>query len=70
MLYSKPPEKQFERHVAKPMGADKAGDIEYSGKEMGLFIFELAKGNPRNIEFLFSKPDQSIHEGIIRSTHG
>ena len=32
------------------MGANKAGEIEYSGKEIGTFVLELAKGNPRNIE--------------------
>ena len=69
ILHSKPPQNQFERHVAKPMGANKAGDIEYAGKEMGLFIFELAKGNPKNIEFLFSKSEQAIHEGNNMQIH-
>jgi predicted nucleotidyltransferase len=67
LLRSKPPATQFERHVAKPMGADKAGEVEYAGKEVGLFLQELAKGNPRNIEFLFAAPSRAINASPLWS---
>ena len=40
--------------MAAGFGADKRGEIEYSGKELGNFVVELAKGNPRNIELLYT----------------
>mmetsp|Transcript_46292 Transcript_46292/g.110158 ORF Transcript_46292/g.110158 Transcript_46292/m.110158 type:complete len:986 (-) Transcript_46292:161-3118(-) len=49
------PKRQFSRHVDKGFGADKRGEIEYSGEELGDFVAELARGNPRNVELLFSK---------------
>ena len=61
ILGSKKCSTTFERHVHKPMGADKAGEIEYGGKEICTFVLELAKGNPRNIEFLFVNPNKVIH---------
>mmetsp|Transcript_7894 Transcript_7894/g.18477 ORF Transcript_7894/g.18477 Transcript_7894/m.18477 type:complete len:970 (-) Transcript_7894:28-2937(-) len=49
------PQRQFSRHVNRGFGADKRGEVEYSGMELGDFVGELARGNPRNVELLFSK---------------
>jgi len=38
----------------KGFATDKKGVIEYSGRELGSFITLLAKGNPKNVELLFS----------------
>eukprot|EP00943_MAST-04B_sp_MAST-4B-sp1_P005150 g5150.t1 len=54
LLSSKQCSSTFERHIHKVK-------IEYSGKEIGTFVLELAKGNPRNIEFLFVDPVHVIH---------
>eukprot|EP00931_Biecheleriopsis_adriatica_P008374 TRINITY_DN109574_c0_g1_i1.p1 TRINITY_DN109574_c0_g1~~TRINITY_DN109574_c0_g1_i1.p1 ORF type:complete len:899 (-),score=158.64 TRINITY_DN109574_c0_g1_i1:147-2444(-) len=50
-----PPSTEFHFHVNAEFGSDKTGEIEYSGKELAAFIVELAKGNPRNIELLFTR---------------
>lgn len=55
-----PPSSGFQFHVNVGFGLDKAGEVEYSGKELGDFVVELAKGNPRNIELLFTeKPHET-----------
>ena len=56
------------RHVCAPGGfaADKAGEVEYAGKELALFLAELAKGNPKNVEPLFTRaPRRSVHESAV-----
>lgn len=50
-----PPATYFAHHVNAGFASDKRGEIEYSGKEMGSFLVELAKGNPRNVELLFTE---------------
>lgn len=50
-----PPRDEFSRHINRGFAADKSGDTEYSGQELGIFVGELAKGNPRNVELLFSE---------------
>ena len=46
--------------------ADKAGEVEYAGKELALFLAELAKGNPKNVEPLFTRaPRRSVHESAV-----
>jgi len=41
-------------HADMPFGSDKAGVVEMSARELGDFVVELFKGNPRNIELLFA----------------
>lgn len=54
------PASEFQHHVHGSFAADKTGEVEYSGKELGNFLVELSKGNPRNVELLFtSKPHTS-----------
>jgi len=50
-----PPAAEFHHHVEASFAADKRGEVEYSGKELGPFLLELAKGNPRNVELLFTE---------------
>jgi len=50
-----PPPTEFHRHSEASFASAKTGEVEYSGKELGSFLLELAKGNPRNIEFLFTE---------------
>mmetsp|Transcript_16797 Transcript_16797/g.47978 ORF Transcript_16797/g.47978 Transcript_16797/m.47978 type:complete len:638 (+) Transcript_16797:51-1964(+) len=55
-----PPPAQFEHHVHAAFASDKSGEIEYSGRELSFFLVELAKGNARNVELLFTdKPHLS-----------
>eukprot|EP00041_Stephanoeca_diplocostata_P038502 m.1521139 g.1521139 ORF g.1521139 m.1521139 type:complete len:777 (+) comp25229_c0_seq14:504-2834(+) len=62
------PRTTFENHVAMPMGSDKRGEVEYTGKEVGTFLLELAKGNPSNVELLFTDPGNSVYESHDWST--
>ena len=39
-------------------GSDKAGVVEYAAVELGLFLADLLKGNPRNVELLFIPQSQ------------
>lgn len=55
-----PPPIEFNFHANGEFGSDKAGEIEYTGKELAGFIVELAKGNARNVELLFTdKPHET-----------
>jgi len=59
LVAREPPAVEFQHHAEGPFGSDKAGEVEYSGRELGSFLLELAKGNPRNVELLFTeKPHQ------------
>lgn len=40
-------------HIEMAFGSDKAGEVEYTALELGMFLEELIRGNPRNIEPLF-----------------
>jgi len=40
-------------------GADKQGLLEYTSREFGGFITDLVKGNPRNVELLFTEKPQA-----------
>ncbi|CAD7944168.1 unnamed protein product [Amoebophrya sp. A120] len=48
---------QFQFHQAASGGfaSDKFGTVEYTGRELGAFLCELCKGNPRNLEMLFTR---------------
>lgn len=50
-----PPKEDFDRQVPKGFASDKQGVVEYSGRELGSFLSLLAKGNPKNVELLFSR---------------
>merc|ERR1712046_116746 len=39
------------------------GELEYHAQELGIFVAELAKGNPSNVELLFSE-DVLVHNGL------
>jgi len=54
LLSTDPPPDEFHHHVDSGFGSDKRGEVEYSGRELGRFVVELAKGNPKNVELLFS----------------
>lgn len=49
------PRTRFERHAHGAFGSDKQGEVEYSGTELGTFLVDLAKGNPRTMELLFTE---------------
>eukprot|EP00812_Abedinium_dasypus_P007274 NODE_1925_length_1033_cov_240.523517.p1 GENE.NODE_1925_length_1033_cov_240.523517~~NODE_1925_length_1033_cov_240.523517.p1 ORF type:complete len:258 (+),score=101.23 NODE_1925_length_1033_cov_240.523517:68-841(+) len=55
MLQLKPPPLNMESKANFEFGADKHGIVEYSAKELGPFVVELAKGNPKVIELLYSE---------------
>ncbi|CAE8612107.1 unnamed protein product [Polarella glacialis] len=55
LLSLSPPREEFSRHLQGGFGSDKRGEVEYSGRELGSFVALLAKGNPRNVEMLFSE---------------
>jgi predicted nucleotidyltransferase len=55
LVAREPPVAEFQRHAEGPFGSDKAGEVEYSGRELGSFLLELSKGNPRNVELLFTE---------------
>ena len=44
------------------MGSHKAGEVEYTGLELAGYIQALCKGNPVNIEVLFTEPARSVYE--------
>eukprot|EP00933_Yihiella_yeosuensis_P023075 TRINITY_DN18023_c0_g1_i3.p1 TRINITY_DN18023_c0_g1~~TRINITY_DN18023_c0_g1_i3.p1 ORF type:complete len:964 (+),score=197.20 TRINITY_DN18023_c0_g1_i3:47-2938(+) len=54
LLDISPPCEEFSHHVNRGFGSDKHGDVEYAGRELGSFVGLLAKGNPKNVELLFS----------------
>lgn len=54
LLSFNPPRDEFSHHEHKAFASDKKGDVEYTGRELGFFITNLAKGNPTNVELLFS----------------
>lgn len=54
LLSFNPPRDEFSHHEHKAFASDKKGDVEYTGRELGFFIANLAKGNPTNVELLFS----------------
>ena len=62
MLDRSPPVTSFEAHVAAPIGANKAGEIECNGRELGSYLVDLAKGNPQVVELLFMPVSRSLHE--------
>ena len=62
LLDRSPPVTSFESHVAAPMGANKVGEIECTGRELGSFLVDLSKGNPQVVELLFMPAPQSLHE--------
>jgi len=49
------PRTRFEHHVQGAFGSHKQGEIEYSGTELGPFLVDLAKGNARTVELLFTE---------------
>lgn len=59
-----PPQSRFEAHVAAPIGANKAGEIECTGCELGSYLVDLAKGSPTVVELLFSPAGQAIHTSL------
>lgn len=52
------------KHVHKAFGADKSMDIEFSGVEFETFLADLCKGNPRNIEPLYT--DRATYINPVR----
>jgi len=50
-----PPQELFQCHGESGFASDKHGVVEYKGRELGSFLVELAKGNPANIELLFTE---------------
>lgn len=54
LLAPQPPRMEFQHHVNLGFGAEKQGLMEYTSREFGSFCADLAKGNPRNVELLFT----------------
>ncbi|CAJ1445009.1 unnamed protein product [Effrenium voratum] len=54
LLSPSPPPEEFSRHVNQGFASDKRGVVEFAGRELGSFMALLAKGNPKNVELLFS----------------
>mmetsp|Transcript_60381 Transcript_60381/g.155621 ORF Transcript_60381/g.155621 Transcript_60381/m.155621 type:complete len:573 (+) Transcript_60381:78-1796(+) len=55
LLASRPPHAHFEHHAPCGFAEDKSGEIEFSGRELGNYLVELAKGNAKVIELLFTE---------------
>lgn len=54
LLSSNPLKAEFHAHIQAEFGSDKRGEIEFSGREIGHFVLDLAKGNPKNLEVLYA----------------
>lgn len=55
MVYTfQPPKNRIAKHVHKEFAADKSDDVEFSAVELEVFLTDLMKGNPRNIELLYT----------------
>eukprot|EP00438_Fugacium_kawagutii_P033094 Skav229607 [mRNA] locus=scaffold510:240159:244843:+ [translate_table: standard] len=49
------PPRRIPGRQAHGFATDKKGVVEYTGRELGFFVSNLAKGNPNNVELLFSE---------------
>lgn len=52
-----PPRSDIQHHVNRGFAADKRDDVEYHLQELGLWVADVAKGNPNCVELLFSGKD-------------
>jgi len=58
LLGRTPLNSEFHTHAQATIGSDKRGQLEFTGKELGNFVLELAKGDLNHVELLYA---ENIH---------